>query len=163
MFTLEEAKGHGLRDDQGWRGKGTVFQTCGLPLHLHPLSESCEVSGSKPGGVATSPSWGTGFGGLIVVSTSYSVLCWGLRGLLGGCCLCSCTEALFSSSFASSALPAPGCSSGPGLCLSGQLHVHRPLFQGCLPTLPSRSPQARALAAGNHYCAGRLYWSPQGT
>lgn len=69
---------------------------CGLPLHLHPLSEPCEASGSKPGGVATSPGWGADFGGLIEEPSSYSLLCWGLRGLwaLGACCLCSCTEAL---------------------------------------------------------------------
>lgn len=97
--------------------------------------------------------------------SSYSLLCWGLRGLwaLGGCCLCSCTEALFSS-FASPAPQAAPLAQASALCrLSGQLHVHRPLFQGCLPTLPSRSPQAGALAAGSHYCAGRLHWNPQGT
>lgn len=63
-------------------------------------------------------------------------------------------RALFSSSFAS--LPPPQAAllaQASALCrLSGQLHVHRPLFQACLPALPGRSPQAGALAAGNHYC-----------
>lgn len=34
VFTLEAAKGHGLRAVQGRRGKGTVFHMYGLPLHL---------------------------------------------------------------------------------------------------------------------------------
>lgn len=97
------------------------------------------------------------------------ILCFtGVEGTLGfggGCCLCSCTGALFSDSFASLPLPqAAPLASASALCwLSGQLLVHRPLFQSCLPTLPSRSPQAGGLAAGGHSCAGRLYWNPQGT
>lgn len=43
LFTLEEAKGHGLRDDQGWRGKGLCLFT------RLPRSEPCEGSGSEPG------------------------------------------------------------------------------------------------------------------
>lgn len=120
MFTQEEAKGHGLSDDQGCRGTGTVFQTCGWPLHLPPPPshpELCEGSGSKPGGVATSPGPSADFGGLIVAPSSYSLLCWGLRGLLalGGCCLCSCTEGPLQLLICLPP-PTPGCPSGPGLC-----------------------------------------------
>lgn len=66
MFTPEEAKGHGLRDDWGEKGKGTVFQTRGLPLYVHPLSEPCE--GGR---------WAANFGGLIVELSSYSLFYWG--------------------------------------------------------------------------------------
>lgn len=60
MFTPEEAKGHGLRDDQGWRGKGTVFQMVACPFTSTPsqnlvnaLAPSLEGSPQAQAGALT--------------------------------------------------------------------------------------------------------------
>lgn len=83
VFTLEEAKGHGLRVMTRVGGKGAVAKIYGMPRHPptpHPPAEPCEVSGSKPGGLLQAQG-GADLGGLIVKPSSYSLLCWGLRGL----------------------------------------------------------------------------------
>lgn len=52
VFTLEEAKGHGLRVMTRVGGKGAAAKIYGMPSPLPPpTAEPCEVSGSKPGGL----------------------------------------------------------------------------------------------------------------
>lgn len=122
LFTLEEAKGYGLRDDGGWRGKDCASSP---PPHLEP----CEGSGSKPG-VLLQAQAGAQLAGLTVEPSSCSLLCSGCRGLctLGMCCLSSCTEGCFQL-LVCLPPPIPGCPPGPGGC-SG------------LPLWPAAGPQA---------------------
>lgn len=75
MFTLEEAKGHGLVIRVGGEKElSSRLEAC--PFTRPP--QPCEGSGSKPGGLLQVQA-GADLGGLIVKPSSYFLLCcvWG--------------------------------------------------------------------------------------
>lgn len=76
LFTLEEAKGHGLREDQGWKGKDCASSP-------PPHSEPCEGAGSQPR-VLLQAQAGADLAGLTVEPSSSFLLCsgCGVRGTL---------------------------------------------------------------------------------
>ena len=123
------------------------------PFTSAVFSETHEGSGSKPGG-CFKPGLSTDFEGLIGKPSSSSRLYSEVEGTLGAgrCCLCSCREGCLQLLI----VPPPPHPRLPlwtqRLLSPGQLRVHRPLFQSCKLALPSRSPQAGALAAGSHFC-----------
>lgn len=147
LFTLEEAKGHGLGADQGWRGKDWASP-------LPPHSEPWEGSGSRPG-VLLQAQAGADLAELTVEPSSCFLLCsgWmpGCRGLWLWECVAfpAAPRAVFSSSFA---LPPPSQAAplAPPAALarlSGQLQVRSPLFQA---RPPRQKPSGWGLAAGTH-------------
>lgn len=155
LFTLEEAKGHGLGADQGWRGKDWASP-------LPPHSEPWEGSGSRPG-VLLQAQAGADLAGLTVEPSSCFLLCsgWmpGCRGLWLWECVAfpAAPRAVFSSSFAPRPHPrlplwprrllwpaSPASCRSAGLCSR--------------PALPGRSPQAGAWQLELTRPAGSLSW-----
>lgn len=81
------------------------------------------------------------------------MLCLGLRGLwvLGGCCLCSCTEGSLQFLICPPS-PILGCPLWPRRLLCPSSLASCTSIGLCSSSTLPRSPQAGSLAAGNHYC-----------